>query len=1167
MRIKKLDLRAFGPFTDHVIDFSSESPGLHIVYGPNEAGKSSCLRALKYLFFRIPGQTSDNFLHPYEKLLIGGCLQQEGGQEITFFRRKKRTVDLFDENDNPVDPVLLSPFLQGMEQEIFESLYGIDHEGLVRGGQDILDQKGDVGQAIFAAGAGLTSLHGVFEELEKEGDDLFRPRASTRAVNEALSQYQELQSKMKQAFLSSREWEDHRRALRTAEQGLEKARELRKEKDREKSRLERLQRALPYIGQRKMFLDKITDLGEVILLPPDFREQRRKLEQERHETRNRFKAANTRMDEIRKRKNEVSLQQNLLNLAGDIEEIYQRLGEYRKAKADRPRLEGMRISCKNAAGNLLKKVRPDLPLDQAETLRSSLSRRKTILNLGNRYEALVQQIEQAERETRKYETSLTKAREELFIFPPAGNTGGLAQMVKLAQRAGDLDGELIERERVVKAGLEDCRDELSRLGVWNGPLDQIGRLAIPVQESVNRFEEELNSIHNRKKQIQKEKEDLQNELRQLLTQINEMEHAGEVPAEGDLALIRSRRDSGWKLIRRQWIEGEDLAEEITRFSPETSLPDAYEGLVNDADQTADRLRREADRVQKHASLKSRIDNLEKRLLELDIESEEVKSVFSEADRRWHETWAPCDIVPLSPGEMRQWISRFEKLRFKLAETEKASGEMEGKEERRQALRDKLLDELRKIGDKSEFTGPELAPVLLYAETFLDSIKTEQTKREKLGNKIDELQQSLATARDEREKSEEKLDQWKARWSEALIPLGLDSNTVPDEVTDFIDSLQGCLDKLAEAEDFRKRIEGIDRDNENFEKGLAHLLEQVAPGLQETEIVQAVSDLHARLNAARQDQAVFQQHLEDIKGLEEEILQSQTFLRSNAEQMTALMALAGCENEEDLDQAEQRSLEYVRLKEKLSDVESTLAQIEEGIPFSDLEEQIKEVDPDALPGQIQALSREIEDRLDPEIQQLTEAIGREKNEMAKMDGSDRAAEFQEESQQVLAKIRRLTEQFIRIKLSSRILKDVIERYREEHQGPVLKEASRYFKDITLDSFAGLRTEIDDQGKSVLIGIRPDGAWVRVEGMSDGTRDQLYLALRLATLESRLASGEPMPFIVDDILINFDDSRAAATLRALARLAEKNQVILFTHHMRIVEIARNMDAKEQVFVHEI
>ena len=1166
MRIKQLDLRAFGPFTGHVIDFFSECPGLHIVYGPNEAGKSSCLRALKSLFFRIPLRTNDNFLHPYDQLLIGGCLQREEGQELTFFRRKKRTSDLFDENDNPLDPVLLAPFLQGMEQEMFESLYGIDHEALVRGGQDILDQRGDVGQAIFAAGAGLTSLHKVLEELKKEADDLFRPHAPTRLINEALSQYRDLQTQMKQAFLSSREWQEHRRALQIAERGLEEARALRREKDRGKSRLERLRRALPHISQRKMLLEKIVNLGEVVVLPIDFREQRRNLEQERNETKNRLNAANTRIDEIRRRKDEVSLQQNLLNRAEEIEGMYQRIGEYRKAMDDRPRLEGMRLSCKTDAATLLKQVRPDLSLDQVETLRPGLSRRKTIHNLGNRYEALVQKIEQFDREIQKHETSLGKARENISGLPPARDAKDLIQTVKLAQKAGALDDELSERRPVLKIAHEDCHDELSRLGLWNGPLEQVGRLAIPIQETLNRFEEELDAIHDRKKQIQKDTEKLQDELHQLLTQLQEIQYAGEVPAEKDLIQIRSRRDSGWQLLRRQWIEGEDVAEEANIFSPEAPLPDTYEKLVGRSDQTADRLRREADRVQKHASLKSRIESIESRRSELDIETKRLESDLADAGRRWHELWATCGIIPLSPREMRQWISGFEKLRFKLTEAEKANGEMEEKEKHRRELRDKLVPELRKWGDNQEFTGHELTPVLLHAETLLDSIKSDQTKREKLESKIDDLQEALKIAENERKKAAEKLDQWRVKWGEALTPLGLDTNTSPDEANDFIDTLESCLEKLDEAEDFRKRIDGIDGDNQNFKKDLLHLLEQVAPDLQETEIVQAVADLQARLNGAREDQAVLQQYLEEIGALEKEILKAQTSLNSNKEQMAALLTSAGCQKEEELDEAEQRSNEYVQLKEKLSDTESTLAQIAEGVTFSELEEQAQDVDPDALQGQIQALSHEIEDRLDPEIQQMTETMGREKNEIAKMDGSARAAEIAEASQQVLAKIQRLTERFIRIKLSTRILLDVIESYRVEHQDPILKIASNYFKEITLGSFTGLRTDIDDHGKSILIGVRPGGAWARVEEMSNGTRDQLYLALRLATLEWRLASGEPMPFIVDDILINFDDDRSRSTLKVLVELAEKNQIILFTHHPRIVEIAGTMD-NQRVFVHEI
>jgi uncharacterized protein YhaN len=88
------------------------------------------------------------------------------------------------------------------------------------------------------------------------------------------------------------------------------------------------------------------------------------------------------------------------------------------------------------------------------------------------------------------------------------------------------------------------------------------------------------------------------------------------------------------------------------------------------------------------------------------------------------------------------------------------------------------------------------------------------------------------------------------------------------------------------------------------------------------------------------------------------------------------------------------------------------------------------------------------------------------------------------------------------------------------------------------------------------------------MSTGTRDQLYLALRLANLEQYLENAEPMPFVVDDILIQFDDGRARATLATLADFSAKTQVILFTHHGRDIEQAWQLDpGQERIWVHRL
>jgi uncharacterized protein YhaN len=72
------------------------------------------------------------------------------------------------------------------------------------------------------------------------------------------------------------------------------------------------------------------------------------------------------------------------------------------------------------------------------------------------------------------------------------------------------------------------------------------------------------------------------------------------------------------------------------------------------------------------------------------------------------------------------------------------------------------------------------------------------------------------------------------------------------------------------------------------------------------------------------------------------------------------------------------------------------------------------------------------------------------------------------------------------------------------------------------------------------------------MSDGTRDQLYLAFRLASLLIYLEKNEPPPFIVDDILIKFDDERAASCVRVLSEISQKVQVLFFTHQARLIKI---------------
>ena len=88
MKLLRFDLTAFGPFTGRVLDLGAGREGLHVLFGRNEAGKSSALRALHAVLYGIPGQTSDGFIHSYADLRLGAHLRAASGKEIEFTRRK-----------------------------------------------------------------------------------------------------------------------------------------------------------------------------------------------------------------------------------------------------------------------------------------------------------------------------------------------------------------------------------------------------------------------------------------------------------------------------------------------------------------------------------------------------------------------------------------------------------------------------------------------------------------------------------------------------------------------------------------------------------------------------------------------------------------------------------------------------------------------------------------------------------------------------------------------------------------------------------------------------------------------------------------------------------------------------------------------------------------------
>ena len=184
----------------------------------------------------------------------------------------------------------------------------------------------------------------------------------------------------------------------------------------------------------------------------------------------------------------------------------------------------------------------------------------------------------------------------------------------------------------------------------------------------------------------------------------------------------------------------------------------------------------------------------------------------------------------------------------------------------------------------------------------------------------------------------------------------------------------------------------------------------------------------------------------------------------------------------------------------------------------------------------------------------------------IDTSDRAAAAREAMESAAARYRAAIRPWARLKLAHALLKESLNRFRERAQAPMVAAASTYFSLMTGERYE--RLEVDEEGdKPVLRAVQADGARKGIEAMSDGTSDQLYLALRLAALDLRRASHPHMPLVLDDVLITSDDERAANVLRALARFAEGGQVMIFTHHRHLIDVARASLGDQALAVHSL
>jgi len=1172
MKLLSLSLSAVGPFTGVVLDLSAGHEGLHVIYGPNEAGKTSALRAVSHLLFGFPHLSADNFVHANDQLRVGGKLRHSDGEELELIRRRGNKNTLRGPDDSSVISVdRWKHFLGDMSQESFETLFGIDHQRLSLAGDEIRTGKGRLGELLFAAGAGLVGLRRAQKTLQQELDEMFRAKASTSRINKALAEIDEDQKELKRQQLPSESWLEQDRAYQEAMNDSERLRAQIHAARVEQGRLKRLKSAIPLVAHLRRLTRERAELGDVIRLREDFGTELRGSHEQKLVAENSMDKARVAIADLAGRLAPLDPPQMLLDAAGEIGSLQERLGAVQKASQDRVQLENYRSDREHRARQILRELGRSPDLDEAESLRLRADEPVIIRAMGQQFAELRGQAEAARKTIARHVDQIARYERELAEFDKPRDVEPLRRAIRQARKAGDLDAQLAEARGKLARAQQKGAVALAQLPGWDQPAETLRRLPVPLHATLDQFETRFQETARKRQALSDRLSKENDSIRECQASLQSLTLEQDVPTEEAVATARSHREEGWRLIKARWLENASddkaTAAFLTAFAPGGSLAAAYEHSVQRADVLADRLRREADRVARNATLVAALEKHRATQVTLEHDLRALEDLEAAIERDWNALVAPLGISgsALAAAELRAWLRRREEIVQLFEWVEEARQSASPLEKLLANHRLALSQALKSFDISLEAAGPDLAELLEKAEALIKQQDDLVQKSVQLESKLADIRAEHANAQLSLQSAERELDAWHRDWSAKMSRLGLEAGAAPEQAEIILNGIADLLKVLDERRDFQLRLSGIDRDACQFDQDVSSMTERVAPDIADWPSAEQARELAARLRRAQADAKQSAALSQQRRREETNLRSAETKLEEAQVCLERLRQEANCGDFAQLPEAELRSQSCARLETELAAAKEQLLIVAAGDDLDSFASLVERADSSALDASILELDGRIA-ALEEELRGIEQKIGAARTALSQMNGSGDAAETAENIQTLLVGLQKDVARFATLKLAAAVLKRGIERYREKNQGTILARAGVLFATLTDGSFTRLTID-DDDGNLVLKGIRPDGRLVGVKGMSDGSHNQLYLALRLASLESWLQSHEPIPFIVDDILLTFDDERATAALGALAELSRKTQVLFFTHHRHLVDLARIHIPRDLVFIHEL
>lgn len=1119
MRLERLDLTRYGRFTERSLTFAPPAPtgpDLHIIYGPNEAGKSTLFSAWLDLLFGIPMRSRYDFLHSGPTMQIGAHLTHVG-TELELKRLKRNNASLLDRHDAPVPEAILQSALGGLSRDGYSAMFSLDDDTLEKGGDSILANRGDLGEMLFSASAGLSGLAPRLDAIRADLDGFHRSGKRSGWLYDAKKKLRDLDGQRRALEVSANALQKLTREAAAAEQEWRDSRTRQDAVQAELDRLQDVAGALPLRGKLAGLEARLAPLRHLPDADAGVQAQFNLIERNRAELANRIRDRALRRQGLQEQLAALIADPDVLAQADAITAAEALRPEHDTAIKDLPRRQqeadeaGARINALLAELGQRQARPPDIviPGPQLSQMRALLAARSGILTAAATTAA----------ETRKAATLLTRERDRLGNPGPAEDEAALAALLTRLRTQDPMDarGRAL-RDRDQAQGRSDSA--LAALAPWVGDGDSLAALAVPPGRQIEEWEAAQEAARQQEGDARREAADLQAEL--LLQQAQAAGRQQAQAATGitiaDAAAARRQRETLWA------AHLDDLSTaSAQRFEQALREDDQISALLAEAMAEA---RREAQQQAAHDTISARLVSAEARV-DAAVNARQAITAAVEA------TCASLGLGRAALGDLKRWLD----LRLQaLAE--------------RIALRDAQTAILRcddAVNAARRALNTALGrPSVDDLQEFESLLATATARLEAAERRREACQHLTALASDlrERERAEKEAQDALAAWRQDWNDASRDSILAgyPDD-DPGLGTVLDRLDQLGKEEHaaagLNDRIAKMEANRHRFTTARAAVL--LALGLDETS---PWADMLSRLRRAQDSARDHETLARQIETEQQQDADDHRLLAAREAEITTLgAALHWCSDDEDLAAHIARCREATSLRHDIASLTEDLRDRPtpaEGDDAETIRQQIARLKTDQ-----QLLRDETEARLSAhlEAKRRIEAVG----------GDDILARIAADRANLLLETRERAQAHLASRFGLLAFEAGLRRYRDQHRSAMLARASDAFSQLSRGAYSGLAAQ-PDGAQEVLVALPAEGGAKLAVDLSKGTRFQLYLALRIAGYHELAGSRPTVPFIADDIMETFDDDRSGAAFVLLEEMSRVGQVIYLTHHRHLCDIAR-------------